>query len=361
MFIVGLSHKTVPIEIREKFYLNPLQQDLLLSELKNHPLITESFVLSTCNRIEVYLKRIDISVDSSFIIALIAKIKKVNFDFDLTPYIYTFEGPDALEHLLRVSCGLESLVLGEKQILGQVKHAVERARDGSTLSRYFNILTNLAIRTGKKAQHETAIAHGGSSIAWAAIEMAEKASGNLQDKSVLVIGAGKMGEIALNHLNDLGVKKIFLMNRTGEKAELLATQYNGIAASFWNIKEILSEVDICFCAVGAPHYILDKEKIANIMDIRQGRKLVLIDISMPRNIDPEVKTLGPHVHLSSIDDLHEVVDNSMKKRQSAIQEVENIIRQKTLEFNDKISKLQTNPDSDFFEKTSATPGVQGGL
>jgi glutamyl-tRNA reductase len=351
MFIVGLSHKVAPIEIREKFYLNPLQQDLLLSELKNHPLITESFVLSTCNRIEVYVKRADSSVDASFVISLIAKIKKINFDFDVTPYIYAYEDTQALDHLLRVSCGLESLVLGEKQILGQVKHAVVRARESGTLSRYFNILTNLAIRTGKKAQNETTISHGGSSISWAAIEMAEKTAGNLQDRSVLVIGAGKMGEIALNHLHDLGVNKIFLMNRTGEKAEQLATRYNGIASSFWNIKEILSEVDICFCAVGAPHYILDKEKIANIMEIRQGRKRVLIDISMPRNIDPEVKTL-PGVHLSSIDDLHEVVDNSMKVRESAQRQVEGIIRQKILEFNDKVSKLQNNPESDFFQPST---------
>jgi glutamyl-tRNA reductase len=349
MFVVGLSHKTAPIEIREKFYLNPLQQDLLLSELKNHPLITESFVLSTCNRTEVYLKRIDLSADPSFVISLIAKIKKINFDFDVTPYIYTYEGQHALDHLLRVACGLESLVLGEKQILGQVKHSVERARASGTLSRYFNILTNLAVHTGKKAQHETAISHGGSSISWAAIEMAEKTAGNLQDKSVLVIGAGKMGEIALNHLHDLGVKKIFLMNRTGEKAENLATRYNGIVSCFWNIKEILSEVDVCFCAVGAPHYILDKEKIAGIMKIRHGRKLVLIDISMPRNIDPEVKTLGKEVHLSSIDDLHEVVDNSMKTRESALEEVEGIIHQKISEFNDKIFKLQNNPNSDFFQ------------
>jgi len=347
MFIVGLSHKTAPIEIREKFYLNPLQQDLLLSELKNHPLVAEAFVLSTCNRIEVYLKRTGPAVDSSFIISLIAKIKKINFDFNPTSHIYTYENTQALDHLLRVACGLESLVLGEKQILGQVKGAIERAREFGALSRYFNILTNLAVRTGKKAQHETVIAHGGSSISWAAIEMAQKAAGNLQDKSVVVIGAGKMGEIALNHLHDLGVKKIFLMNRTGEKAEHLASRYNGIPASFWNIKEILSEVDICFCAVGAPHYILDKEKITNIMEIRQGRKLVLIDISMPRNIDPEIKTL-PGVHLSSIDDLHEVVDSSMKKRESAIQEVEAIIRQKILEFDDKISKLENNPNSDFF-------------
>ena len=348
MFIVGLSHKTAPIEIREKFYLNPVQQDLLLSELKNHPLISESFVLSTCNRIEVYLKRTDHTISSAFVISLIAKVKRINFDFDPIPYIYAYEGQQVLDHLLRVSCGLESLVLGEKQILGQVKHSVERARELGTLSRYFNILTNLAVRTGKKAQNETTICHGGSSIAWAAIEMAQKACAHLQDKSVLVIGAGKMGEIALNQLHDRGVKKIFLMNRTGDKAEHLAARYNGVPASFWNIKEILSEVDICFCAVSAPHYILDREKVANIMEIRQGRGLVLIDISMPRNIDPEVKTL-PGVHLSSIDDLHEVVDNSMKMRESALQEVEAIIGQKIIEFNDKISKLQNTPDSDFFQ------------
>ena len=137
------------------------------------------------------------------------------------------------------------------------------------------------------------------------------------------------------------------MNRTGEKAAHLATRYNGITASFWDIKEILAGADICFCAVGAPHYILDKEKIAHVMDARQGRRLVLIDISMPRNIDPEVKQL-PGIHLSSIDDLHEVVDNSMKIRESALYEVEGIIRQKMLEFNDKILKLQNNPGSDFY-------------
>ena len=300
----------------------------------------------------MYLKRIDSTIDAAFVIALIAKTKKISFDFDVNPYIYTFENAQALEHLLRVACGLESLVLGERQILGQVKHSVERAREYGTLSRYFNILTNLAIRAGKKAQHETAIGLGGSSISWAAIEMAQKTLGDLQDKSVLVIGAGKMGEIALNHLHDLGVKKIFLMNRTGEKAASLATRYNGVSASFWNIKEILSEVDLCFCAVGAPHYILDREKIANIMQIRQGRKLVLIDISMPRNIDPEVK-LVESVHLSAIDDLKGVVDDSMKKRASAVVDVEEIIRQKILEFDEKITKLENNPDSDFYEKVEA--------
>lgn len=347
MLIVGLSHKTAPIEIREKFYLNPHQQDLLLSELKNHPLVTEAFVLSTCNRVEVYLKRVDTSLDASFVIALMTKIKKISVGLDVSSYIYVYEGPQALEHLLRVACGLESLILGETQILGQVKSAVERARQLGTLSRYFNILTQIAIRTGKKAQHETAIGHGGSSVSWAAINRAEQIIGHLQDKSLLVIGAGKMGAMALNYLHHLGVKKIYLMNRTGQKAEHLAAQYKAVAACFWDIKDILSEVDVCFCAVGAPHFILDYEQIAHIMKMRAGRPLVLMDISMPRNIDPRVKNL-PGVILSSIDDLGEVVDNSMKKREMALPQVEAIIRRKILEFNNKILKLQNNPNSDFF-------------
>ncbi|MDE1921190.1 MAG: glutamyl-tRNA reductase [Candidatus Omnitrophica bacterium] len=348
MLVVGVSHKTAPIGVREKFFLNPSQQDLLLSELKNHPQITEGFVLSTCNRTEVYLKCLNEDVGPSFVVALIAKVKKINFDFDTGLYVYSYEGPGALDHLLRVACGLESMVLGEKQILGQVKLAVERSHGAGTLSRYFNILTNVAIRAGKKAQNETQISHGGSSVSWAAVKMAEKALGDLKGKSVLVIGAGKMGGIALEHLQGLGVKKIFLMNRTGEKAEALAAKYNGIPSSFWNIREILSEADVCFCAVGAPHYILDKEKIADIASQRGGRLLVLIDISMPRNIDPEVGKLAD-VHLSAIDDLQVVLDNNMKKRSQAVHQVEDIIRQKITEFKVKIAKLEHTPGTDFYE------------
>ena len=174
MIVIGLNHKTAPIEIREKFYLNPVQQDLLLLELKNHPFVSEAFVLSTCNRIEVYLKRTGISLSRQFVIDLISKIKKLPFDFDINKHVYTYEDTQAIEHLLKVASGLDSLVLGEKQILGQVKKAAERSRELGLLSKYFNILTNIAIRAGKKAQSETDISFGGSSISWAAIEMAQR-------------------------------------------------------------------------------------------------------------------------------------------------------------------------------------------
>lgn len=348
MLIIGLSHKTAPIDVREKFYLNPAQQDLLLLELKNHPLVSEAFVLSTCNRIEVYLKRTDPSIDRDFIVDLIGKVKKAPVETSLYQYVYSYQDAKAIEHILRVATGLDSLVLGEKQILGQLKHSVERAREMGLLSKYFNILSNIAIRTGKKAQTETDISYGGSSVSWAAIEMAKQTLGSLENKSVLIIGAGKMGELALTNLHNHAVSKIYLMNRTGEKAEVLAQQYGGIPASFWDIKEILTEVDVCFCSVGAPHYILDQEKISQIMKLREGRRLVLVDISMPRNIDPTVAQL-PGVNLSSIDALDGVVQENMKKRQGAISQVEEIISHKMNEFNQKWEKLQSLNDSDYFE------------
>jgi glutamyl-tRNA reductase len=348
MFIIGINHKTAPIEIREKFYLNITQQDLLLSELKSNPTVSEAFVLSTCNRTEVYIKRIDDGSNMDFIIPLLARVKKVTFDRELQKYLYTYQGEQAIEHLMRVTTGLDSLILGEKQILGQVKTSVERARELTMLSKYFNLLTNSAIRAGKKAQTETDISCGGSSVSWAAINMAEQRLGTLNGKSILIIGAGKMGELALSHIHDKGASKIYLMNRTGEKAEALAQKFSGIPVSFMDTKEVLTEVDICICSAGAPHYILDKAMLASIMAKREGRQLLLMDISMPRNIDPQVAAVRD-VSLLTIDDLDQVVGENMRRRQAAVREVEAIIVQKISDFQLKLKKLHNHNASDFFE------------
>ncbi len=348
MFITGINHKTAPIEIREKFFLNPIQQDLLLSELKANPSVAEAFVLSTCNRIEVYLKRVDDSCNMDFVVDLICKIKKTNMDPSFRSHFYTYTDAEAILHLMNVATGMDSLVLGEKQIIGQVKSAVERARGLTMLSKYFNILTNVAIRAGKKAQSETDISCGGSSISWAAINMAEETLGTLLEKSILVIGAGKMGELALTQLQDKGAGKIYLMNRTGEKAEALAQKFSGVPVSFMDIKDTLIDVDICICSVGAPHYILDKDMVESIMAKRDFRKLLFIDISMPRNIDPQTATVRG-VSLFTIDDLDKVVGENMKRRQAAASQVEEIIRQKVAEFGEKWEKVQNRSDSDFFE------------
>ena len=347
IIVFGLNHKTAPIEIREEFFLNPIQQDLLLVELKSDPAVTEALVLSTCNRTEIYLHVIGNFYSLESILKLIANIKKTEFRHELKKYFYFYEQNKAPRHLLRVTSGLDSLVLGEKQIIGQVKSAVDRAREKGMFSRHFNILSNIAIRTAKKAQTETQISYGGSSVSWAAMALAEEVLGTLQEKSILIIGAGKMGELALMQIRNKGVKNIYLMNRTGQAAQTLAETCGAIPVSFMDIKEILSEVDVCVCAAGAPHYILDRKTIEKIMALRHYRKLILIDISMPRNIDPQVVAID-QIFLSDIDDLNKVVGENMVKRQSAVNSVEKMIDRQLTIFYEKLNKLQTKSSLDDF-------------
>lgn len=346
--VVGINHKTAPIGIREKFFLTHNEQDVFLSDLKCNPSVIEGFVISTCNRTEIYANVLSDSNYTDQFIQLITKIKKLPASTEGHKHFYTYTHKDAIAHLLRVICGLDSLVIGEKQILGQLKETLERAQERGLFNKSFNILSNIAIRTGKKAQSETDISYGGSSISWAALVKAEKLLGSLKDRSMLIIGAGKMGELALEQVVNKGIKDLYLMNRTGEKAEELAAKYNAIPASFMDIKEILTSVDACICSVGAPHYILEKATVEKIMSLRQGRPLTLIDISMPRNIDPTVSQI-PSVFLSHIDDLEEVVEETMRKRQAAIGVVEEIIRAKLSEFYGKLEKL--NDPAYFPERT----------
>ncbi|OGX27847.1 MAG: glutamyl-tRNA reductase [Omnitrophica WOR_2 bacterium RIFCSPHIGHO2_01_FULL_48_9] len=342
LIVVGLNHKTAPIDIREKFFLSSLEQDLLLSELRSNPSVVEAFTISTCNRTEVYVNGLSTEMFFDFIIRLICSVKRLNFTKDFHKYFYILNEQETVRHLLRVTSGLDSLVIGEKQILGQIKSAFEKAQEKTMFGKDFNILSNIAIRAGKKAQSETDISYGGSSVSWAAMVHAEKTLGTLEDKSVLIIGAGKMSELAVGQINSKGVKKIYLMNRTQEKAQNLSEKYSCIPSAFSEIKEILAEVDICICSVGAPHYILDRELVAKVLAHRQERRLIFIDISMPRNIDPQVATLD-NVSLSHIDDLEKVVAETMRIRQAAIGKVEEIIENKLREYYQKINKIKEMP------------------
>jgi len=309
--------------------------------LKSLPEIAEAFVLSTCNRTEVYLHTIDGNIDRTLLIRRILNVKKLPYNAEYRKAFYVLHNEDAVEHLFRVTTGIDSLVLGERQILGQVKGAVEAARARGMFLSTFNLLSHLAIKTGKKAQAETQISCGGSSMSWAAFTMVEKMLGTLEGKSVLVIGAGKMSELAMQQIHERGVKPIYVMNRTESNAQALTEKYGGIPVAFSEIKETLSVVDVGVCSVGAPHYILEKSTVEKIMQLRNNRPLILVDISMPRNIDPHVAEI-PNVALSHIDDLKRVVDENMKKRQAAMIKVEQIVQAKVKEFYIKLKKSQNN-------------------
>ncbi len=332
---IGINHKTAPIEVREQFFLNDTQQDLFLSDLKNQAAILEAFVLSTCNRTEVYLRCLEGMEPLELILSIFAKIKKIKNINSYRKYFYFYLSEKAVKHLLRVTTGLDSLVLGEKQILGQVKSSLKKGKEQGMFSRHFNLLSNLALRTGKKVYSETQVSFGGSSISWAALAKAERVLGSLESKSILIIGAGKMGGLAIEQIHKKGISKIYLMNRSEDKAHLLAQKYNAQVSNFCDIKEILTEVDICICAAGAPHYVLEKSTITKIMALRKDKSLLLIDISMPRNIDPKTSQVD-NVHLFAIDDLNEVVDANMQIRLNAKRDVEDIINNKLKEYSKKI-------------------------
>lgn len=337
-FVIGLNHKTAPIEVREKLFLSALQQDLLLSELKNHAEVGEAFVLSTCNRTEVYLRALEKTLDVPRLLDMICRVKKMTVEPRWQSHFYVYEDRDVLRHLLHVVTGLDSLVLGEQQILGQVKSAFERARQSGLLFKYFNVLSQIAIRTGKKAQNETQIICGGSSVSWAAISLAEKVLGSLKDKSVLVIGAGKMSELAVGHISNKGFSELFLMNRTLANAQPLAKKYRGTAVSFYDLKDTLGRVDVCICSTDAPHYILEAEALEDILSSRARRDLLFIDISMPRNIDPDIGRLSG-VRLFHIDDLERAIEENRKKRLEAVADVKKIIEIKLTEFERKWEKI----------------------
>jgi len=337
---IGISHKTAPIDIREKFYLDETGRRLLLSELKNSPAVVEAIVLSTCNRTEVYARIIAPDAAGILLHALF-KVKSISFSSaaaeELTKYFYTHNDRDAVFHLLRVASGLESVVLGENQILWQVKTAVDSAREEGMLGKTFNILSAAAIRAGKKARHETAVGAGGVSVSWAAVNAAQRLAGTLKGRSVLIIGAGKMANLAANQLANKALGELYIMNRSQDNAEGLAEKFGGVSVSFWDMKEILGRVDVCICSSAAPHYLVEKDVVQKIMAGRPRKPLVCVDIAIPRNIDPAVGQVAG-VSLITVDDLGDIVAETVERRSGALSQIDGIINQKVDEFYGKIAR-----------------------
>ncbi len=338
LFVIGINHKTAPIQIREKFYLRTIEQDYLLSELKSSPFVLETFVLSTCNRTEIYINFLEGYEYCEPVLKILFNIKKIPYSENLCKKFYVYQQEKAVDHLLHVATGLDSLVIGEKQILGQLKKTVERAQSKQMFHKRFNVLSNIAVRAGKKAQTETNISYGGSSVSGVAVKMLEEEMQSLNGKSVLILGAGKMSELAADRLADKGLNEVFVMNRSLDKAKRLAKKLSAKACPFFNLREVLINVDACICSTGAPHFVIEKDIMQNIVAEREGRKLVLIDISMPRNIDPRIGKFKD-IFLYSIDDLNKVIEANMAKRLKAVEDVKAIIAAKQKEFYQKMNKL----------------------
>lgn len=332
LVLIGLNHKTAPVEVRERVSFSPEQIPEMLGQLREPGLgLQECALLSTCNRTEFYAvaqQNADLTFSqlSSFL-----QRQPRNADLPIGTHLYRSEGSLAINHLFAVSSGLDSLVLGENQILGQVRRAYTQAQEAHFTGPVLERLFPWALRVGKRARSETAIARGASSVSAAAVDLAENIFGDMSGRKVLLVGAGKMTTAALKLLSNKGVKEVQVVNRTFQKAAELAEQCGGKAVPFEALDQSLTQVDILISSTGAPHYIVTRERMAEVMRKRRGRPLFLVDIAMPRDFDPACGEID-NVYLYNIDDLQAVVDKSLARRHAETQAVLGMIESATKDF-----------------------------
>ncbi|MGZ8919671.1 MAG: glutamyl-tRNA reductase [Limisphaerales bacterium] len=323
---IGLSHRTSPVEVREKFAFEEAEIPAILEELRRRGLVTEGVIVSTCNRMEIYAVTAGPDREALENIRTFL-VEHRRYEQKLNGELYLYSEPNSLEHLFKVACGMDSMLLGETEILGQLKRAYELAfqhkHTGSRLNKAFQRAFNVA----KHIRTSTNIQRGSVSVASAAVELAEKIFSNLDEHHVMVIGAGDTSEKTARALLSRGAKSLIVSNRSFDRAATLANELGGRAVSFDDWTTEFQNIDIAISSTAAPHYVLDREKLEPIMKARRNRPLLLIDIAVPRDIDPQVNFLEA-VYLYNIDDLQAIADNYMKQRQEEIVKCEAIIREK---------------------------------
>ena len=309
--VLGINHRTAPIEIREKFSVTKDAIRRGLENLDDYDGLSEAVILSTCNRNEIYAVMSDGGEVYNFLNDLIGGVIDKNF-------LYEFDDEACAEHLFEVAAGLDSLVLGEGQILSQVKEAYSIAKSAQATSTILNTLFNRAIATGKRVRTETKIAYNSVSVSSAAVELANKKLGGLEGRSALIFGAGKMAQLTAQHLLSHGLKKIFVANHHLERAQDMAKKIGGQAVAWEEAFTGAAHVDIIITSTGAPHYVVKPWQTQQLMTRRKGRGIFFIDIAVPRDVDPEVGKIKG-VTLYNIDDLESVVEKNLQaRRQEAL-------------------------------------------
>ena len=325
LLLTGLNHRTAPVEVRERLAFEDKALPQALDDLKRRPGLLEGMILSTCNRVEVAVTADEQADVESAVEGFLADSRQVERAW-VTPYLYRFDGPEAIRHLFRVASSLDSMVVGEPQILGQMKSAYALAREHGAMGGFLGQVIDRALSVAKRVRSETDIGESAVSVSYAAVELAREIFGALQGKKVLVIGAGKMAESAARHLRRAGVSEILVTNRTRERAEAMAEECGGRVLDYEYFEDAVPEVDIVLASSGAPHFILTPDQMRSAMSKRRNRPMFLIDIAVPRNIDPAVNELDS-VFLYDIDDLGKVVDDNLRGRIETAKEAEEIVRE----------------------------------
>ena len=317
--VVGLNHQTAPVEVRERAAVRAGEEDALLAHLARHA--AEVMLLATCNRTEVYLAGLHTDPVAAF---------EGAWGHALDGHLYVHQGEAAVRHLYRVAAGLDSLVVGETQIQGQVKRAWQAAQERGLTGTLLNKIAQGALAAGKRVRSETGMGDKVVSVSSAAVELAQAALGDLGRRSALIIGAGETAELTLTHLRAAGVQDVIVVNRTAARAQALAEKLGGRACAHEYLQEVLPEADVVIASSAAPHYVLNAPDVQDALAGRPQRPMFLIDISVPRILNPDIADV-PHAHLRNLDDLTGIVSRNMASRRAALPQAEAILREQTAE------------------------------
>jgi len=323
VFVAGLNHKIADVDVREKLAFNGPKLEEGLKRFRELPEVHEAIILSTCNRVELYANVKDYQRAAEAIKTFLSEFHNINRS-SLDAGLYIYDGVNAVRHIFRVASSLDSMIVGEPQILGQLKDAFELALSQKTTGILLNKLMKKAISVAKRVRTETRIAENAVSISFAAVELAKKIFTDLSKRVFMLLGAGEMAELAAKHLISSGVKEVLVSNRTYERACDIAKEFNGKPVRFDEFIDEMARADIVICSTGAPDYIVTKSQMQKVMKERKQRQVFLIDISVPRNIDPETNDLD-NVYLYNVDDLQGVVDSNLFERKKEAEKAEKII------------------------------------
>lgn len=323
--LVGINHRTAPVEIRERMNIQEDRLSAAVSDLVHRDGIEEGLILSTCNRVEVVTRLRDQADPVPLLRGFLADYHHC----DLAPYeryFYWYRQEEAIRHLFRVASSLDSMILGEPQVLGQMKSAYTTARGVGALSGALNEIVSQALAAGRRVRRETAIGATAVSVSYAAVELARKIFGSLEGKTIFVIGAGKMSELAAKHLLRSGASAIFVSNRTYERAVELARAFHGTAIRFEELFDHIERADIIISSTAAPHFVIYRSQAEKWLSARKNRPMFFVDIAVPRNVEPSINELG-NAFVYDIDDLGQVVEANRKQREREAVWAEEIVHQ----------------------------------
>lgn len=324
IILVGLNHDTAPVEVRERLAVVEKQLGDALARLRALPGVQEGLILSTCNRVEVCAVVQETDEGFARVRQFLVGLHPSLTEQELAPHLYSYAAADAIRHLFRVASSLDSMVVGEPQILGQLKDAFETAMAHRTTGLVLNKIVSRALSVAKRVRTETKIAENAVSVSFAGVQLAKKIFGRLEETSVLLIGAGEMAELAARHLVALGARRVVICSRHQERAARLAGEFHGQAYGLEQAVPQMELSDIVLCSTGATHYLVQYEDVKRVIQLRRNRPIFLIDLSVPRNIEPRINEID-NVFLYNIDDLHLVVEANRRERAKEAERAEPII------------------------------------